>query len=124
MPLARGPGVEISFDPGSIREVDARVFEIRLFYEGPSATCVWVWRDRYDGSVCGSMFTTKRIAVIRIRCHDMTYLLVDMWIGDVAGNWQQLEATAYRHPPGWRYDIVPSTAEAAARDLVCATLPP
>jgi hypothetical protein len=120
-PLARAPGAEIYFDPGSIREVDPGVFEIRLFTDAIGAACLR--RDR-DGDCDPAFLLARRIAVIRIRCQDMTYHVVEMWMGDAFGNWRQPSLMEYRHPLGWRYEIAPFTVEGIARDLVCATVPP
>lgn len=119
-PLARAPGAEIYFDPGSIREVDPGKFEIRLFTVSVGAACLRLDRD----GDCDLVPPFKRIAVIRIRCQDMTYEVVEMWMGGVFGNWRQPSLSEYRHPPGWRYEIAPFTVEGIARDLVCATVPP
>jgi hypothetical protein len=112
---------DVFFEAQSIREVDPGVFEIRLMYEPIGWACVRrgsegeceVWPDR-----------RKRIMDIRLRCQDMSYEEVAGWVYVGFGNWRQLPLTAFRHPPGWRYHIAHSTAVAAARDLVCATIPP
>jgi len=70
------------------------------------------------------LLTSKRITVIRIRCSDQSYEEVAVWVGDFPGRGRQLQLWEFRHPPGWRYDIGSSNAVAAARDLVCATVPP
>jgi len=118
-PLASGgPAVEIYVDTESILAVDSGVFEIRLLYDRLAVPP----RDDVDGGV--GISRNRRIDVIRIRCQDMSYEIVESWLGDKFGNWRQGSLGEYRHPPGWRYGIEPQTAPAAARDLVCATLPP
>jgi hypothetical protein len=113
-----GPAVEIFVDTESVRAVDIGVFEVRLLYDRLAVPP----RDEVDGGV--GISRNRRIDVIRIRCQDMSYEIVESWLGDAFGNWRQPRLSEYRHPPGWRYGIEPQTAPAAARDLVCATLPP
>jgi len=118
-PLASGgSAVEIFVDTGSIRAVDIGVFEVRLLYDRLAV----LPRDDVDGRV--GISRNRRIDVIRIRCQDMSYEIVESWLGDEFGNWRQPSLSEYRHPPGWRYGIEPQTAQAAPRDFVCATLPP
>lgn len=115
---------EVFFEAQSIREVDPGVFELRLMYEPVAWICLR--RDR-DGDCIDEpdlLLMSKRITVIRIRCRDMSYEEVAVWVGGFPGGWRQLSLMEFRHPPGWRYGIASSTAVAAARDLVCATVPP
>ena len=115
---------EVFFDALSIREVDPGVFEIRLMYEPVAWTCVRRGRDGECDAEPDRLLTSRRITVIRIRCWDMSYEEVAVWVAGSSGSWRQLPLMEFRHPPGWRYDIAVSTAVAAASDLVCATVPP
>jgi hypothetical protein len=126
LPLVRESRAEVIadvfFEAHSIREVDPGVFEIRLMYEPVAWTCVRRDRDGECDVHPDHLLRSYRITVIRIRCRDMSYEEVAMWVGP--GIWRQLSLMEFRHPPGWRYSIAPSTAVGAARDLVCATVPP
>jgi hypothetical protein len=113
---------EVFFEAQSIREIDPGVFEIRLLYDPVASTCVRRNRDGECAVDPDRLLASKRITVIRIRCGDMSYEEVAMWVGGPLG-WQQLWAMDFRNPPGWRYNIASSTAVAAARDLVCVTVP-
>lgn len=115
---------DVYFDAQTIREIDPGRFEIRLMYEPVSWACVRRGRDGDCDVEPDRLLTSRRITVIRIRCWDMSYEEVAVWVGDFPGTWRQLQLLEFRHPPGWRYEIAASTAEAAARDLVCATVPP
>ena len=120
-PLASGgPAVEIFVDTGSIRAVDIGVFEVRLLYDRLAVPP----QDDVGGDGGIRISRNRRIDVIRIRCQDMSYEIVESCWGDEFGNWRRGSLGEHRHPPGWRYGIEPQTAQAAARDLVCATLPP
>jgi len=114
---------EVFFEPQSIREIDPGVFEIRLLYEPIAWTCMRRGQDGECDVYPDRLLRSKRVTMIRIRCQDMSFEEVAVWLGDF-GNWWQLPLSEFRHPPGWRYDIAPSTAVGAARDLVCATVPP
>ncbi len=128
-PLVReyfaGVTADVHFETHSIREINPGVFEIRLLHEPVAWACLR--RDR-DGDCIiepDPLLLSTRITVIRIRCWDMSFEEVEVWVRDFGlGGWRQLRAMDFRHPPGWRYDIAPWTAVAAARDLVCATVPP
>jgi len=115
---------DVYFDAESIREVDPGVFEIRLMYDPITWGCARRDRDGDCDVEPDRLLTSRRITVIRIRCSDQSYEEVAVWVGDVPGTWRPLPLMEFRHPPGWRYAIGSSTAVAAARDLVCATIPP
>lgn len=93
-------------------------------YEPVAWVCVRPDRDGVCDVYPDRFFWYKKIRVIRIRCRDMSFEEAGVWIGEPIGSWRQLPLMEFAHPPGWRYGIAPSTAEAAARDLVCATVPP
>lgn len=114
---------EVFFEAHSIREVDPGIFEIRLLYK-PVATCL---RRDPDGDCDVEpdyLHMIPRITLIRIRCSDMSFEEVTVWVVGPPSGWRQLSLMEFQHPPGWRYDIGSSNAVAAARDLVCATVPP
>lgn len=115
---------EVFFEAQSIREVDPGVFEIRMMYEPVTVLCLRRDRDGDCEAEPNPLLRSVRITVIRIRCSDQSYEEVAVWVVGPSGTWRQLSLTEYRHPPGWRYGIAPSTAVGAARDLVCATVPP
>jgi hypothetical protein len=98
------------------------VFEIRLMYEPVTWACVRRGQDGECDAYPDRLLLSKRITIIRIRCQDMSFEEVAVWVGDAFGSWRQLPLMEFRHPPGWRYGIAPSTAVAAAHDLVCATV--
>lgn len=107
-----------------MREVGPGVVAIRLMYDPVAWTCVRRGRDGECDVYPDRLLRSKRIVEIRIRCSDQSYEEVAVWVGDSPSSGRQLQLWEFRHPPGWRYDIAPSTAVAAARDLVCATVPP
>jgi hypothetical protein len=115
---------DVYFDAQAVREIEPGRFEIRLMYEPVTWACVRRDRDGDCDVEPGRLLTSRRITVIRIRCWDMSYEEVTVWVAGSSGSWQQVPLLEFRHPPGWRYDIGTSTAVAAARDLVCATVPP
>jgi len=116
---------EVYFETHSIRETSPGLFEIRLLYEPVAWTCLRRDRDGDCDRHPDSLLTSSRITTIRIRCQDMSFEEVAIWVRDFGlGGWRQLPLSEFRRPPGWRYDIAPWTAVAAARDLVCATVPP
>lgn len=127
-PLVResraGATADVFFEAQSIREIDPGVFEIRLMYEPVAWVCVRPDRDGVCDVDPDRFFWYKKIRVIRIRCRDMSFEESGVWIVEPIGSWRQLPLMEFEHPPGWRYGIAPSTAEAAARDLVCTTVPP
>ena len=115
---------EVFFEAESIREVDPGVFEIRMLYKPVIVACLRFDRDGDCEVEPDPLLRSVRITVIRIRCSDQSYEEVAVWVIGPSNTWRQLSLMEYRHPPGWRYGIAPSTAVGAARDLVCATVPP
>lgn len=115
---------EVFFEAESIREVDPGVFEIRMMYEPVTVACLRRDRDGDCEAEPNPLLRSVRITLIRIRCSDQSYEEVAVWVVGPSGTWRQLSLMEYQYPPGWRFGIAPSTAVGAARDLVCATVPP
>jgi len=88
---------DVLFEAHSIPEVDPGVFEIRLIYEPVAWTCAHN-RDGECDVYPDHLLRSYRITVIRIRCRDMSYEEVAMWVGP--GIWRQLSLMEFRHPPG------------------------
>jgi hypothetical protein len=116
---------DVYFEAHSIWEPALGTFEIRLLYEPVAWVCLRRDRDGDCIDESDRSLLSTRIRVIRIRCQDMSFEEVEVWVRDFGlGGWRQLRAMDFRHPPGWRYDIAPGNSVATARDLVCATVPP
>lgn len=121
--LGREAACTIALEPQSVRATDPGVFEMRLLFEGRCATANPTLSNF-------RMYTGTRMEVVRIRCGDRSYQIMETWdftseigIGetdtDRIGGWRKRGASNQHRPPSWRFDILPSTGYAAAYMQAC-----
>jgi len=121
--VGREAACTISLEPQSVRATDPGVFEMRLLFKGHCSTANPLLSDLRT-------YTGTRMEVVRIQCDDSSYRIMETWDltseidireteTDRIGAWRKRRAFDQRYPPGWRFDIPPSTGYAAAFMQAC-----